>query len=287
MEQGFSALRNLLYICIQNFWSMSFIKKVGQFFISRKLWINVALIALAWVVIIWGTLKYFDSYTNHGEEINVPVLLGNNLEDVPRLLSGLDLRYEIIDSLYNPSLLEGTIVYQSPMPTDSTGMSVKEGRVIKVRVSKQTRLVDLPIVVSKSRRFAETVLMTKGLRTKTTFVPSNEDQGSVVEQKYKGKKVEKGMKIPINSIIELVVGQKTADEYTYVPDLNGLTINEVQQRLSGAGGLRLFVIYNDCNSSQDSLVARVVNQTPVPGDSSRVPAGSTITVFASPKSQAD
>ena len=266
---------------------MSFIKKLGRFFISRKFWINIVLIALAWVLIIWGTLKYFDSYTNHGQEINVPVLLGNNVEDVPRLLSGLDLRYEIVDSLYNPSLLEGTVVYQSPMPTDSTGMGVKEGRVIKVRVSKQTRLVELPYVVSKSLRFAETVLMTKGLRTKTTFVPSNEDQGSVIEQKYKGKKIEKGMKIPINSVIELVVGKKTGAEFAYVPDLNGLTINEAQQRLSGAGGLRLFVIYNDCVTSQDSLAARVMNQTPVAGDSSKIPAGSTITVFATPKSQAD
>lgn len=245
------------------------------------------LIGLAWVVIIWGSLKYFDSYTNHGQEINVPVLLGNNLDDVPSLLSGMDLRYEVIDSIYNPSLLAGTVVYQSPMPTDSTGMGVKEGRVVKVRVSKQTRLVDLPYVVSKSRRFAETVLMSKGLRTKTSFVPSNEDQGSVVEQKYKGKKVEKGMRIPINSIIELVVGQKTGDEFAYVPDLNGLTINEAQQRLNGAGGLRLFAIYNDCNTSQDSLVARIINQTPVAGDSSRVPAGSTITVFVSPNPQQD
>lgn len=266
---------------------MSFIKNLGRFFVSRKFWINVGLIAIAWVVIIWGTMKYFDSYTNHGQEINVPVLLGSNVDDVPQLLAGLDLRYEVIDSLYNPSLLEGTVVYQSPMPTDSTGMGVKEGRVVKVRVSKQSRLVDLPYVVSKSRRFAETVLMSKGLRTKTSFVPSNEDQGSVVEQKYKGKKVQNGMRIPINSIIELVVGQKTGDEFAYVPDLNGLTINEAQQRLNGAGGLRLFAIYNDCNTSQDSLVARIINQTPVAGDSSRVPAGSTITVFASPNPQQD
>jgi beta-lactam-binding protein with PASTA domain len=265
---------------------MSFIKKLGRFFISRKFWINLVLIGLAWKVIVWGSLKYFDSYTNHGQEINVPVLLGNNLEDVPRLLSGLELRYEVIDSIYDPSLLEGTVVYQSPMPSDSTGMGVKGGRVIKVRVSKQTRLVDLPFVVSKSRRFAETVLVTKGLRTKTSFVPSNEDQGSVIEQKYNGKKVVKGMKIPINSVIELVVGQKTGSEFAYVPDLNGLTINEAEQRLRGVGGLRLFAIYNDCISKQDSLNASIMNQTPVAGDSSKVPVGSTITVFATPKSQA-
>lgn len=286
-ETEFSAVRNLIYICVTNYWGMSVVKKVGQFFISRKFWINVLSVVFAWILIIWGSMKYFDSYTNHGQEINVPVLLGNNLEDVPLLLSGLELKFEIIDSLYNPSLLEGTVVYQSPMPTDSTGVRVKEGRVIKVRVSKQTRLVDLPYVVSKSRRFAERVLITKGLRVKTSFVPSNEDQGSVIDQKFKGKKVEIGMKIPINSTIELVVGQKTMDEYTFVPDLSGLTIYEAEQRLNGVGGLRLFAIYTDCNTNKDSLVARIINQTPVAVGSSRVPAGSTITVFASPNPPQD
>jgi beta-lactam-binding protein with PASTA domain len=108
-----------------------------------------------------------------------------------------------------------------------------------------------------------------------------------MEQKYRGKVVTKGMKIPINSIIEFVVGQKTGAEFAYVPDLNGLTINEAEERLRGAGGLRLFAIYNDCASNQDSLMASITNQTPVAGDSSKVPYGSTITVFASPTPQVD
>ena len=55
------------------------------------------------------------------------------------------------------------------MPTDSSGLFVKSDRVIRVRVSKRSRLVLVPIVVSKSHRFAEAVLMTKGLRTRVNF----------------------------------------------------------------------------------------------------------------------
>lgn len=260
---------------------MRFLKKLGNFLISRKFIFNVLLICIAWVIIIWSSTSYFDSYTNHGESIKVPNLISNNAADIPQLLSGKDLQYEVLDSIYNPNLVEGTVIYQNPMATDSTGLKVKSDRTIKVRVSKRSRLVDVPVVVSKSQRFAEAVLMTKGLRTKTKFVPSNEDQGSVIEQKYNGRPILKDQRLPINSVIELTVGKKTSGEMALVPNLFGLTIKEAESRLIGNQSLRLFTVCNDCESAQDSLNARVVRQTPVAADSSKIPQGSTITVFAS------
>lgn len=260
---------------------MGFLKKLGNFLISKKFIINILLIGVAWVIIIWSSTSYFDSYTNHGESIKVPNLISNNAADIPQLLKGRNLNYEVLDSIYNPNLVEGTVIYQSPMATDSTGLKVKSDRTIKVRVSKRSRLVDVPIVTSKSHRFAESVLMTKGLRTKVNFVPSNEDQGSVIEQKYKGQTVTKGQKLPINSVIQLTVGKKTSGEMTLVPNLFGLTIKEAEERLRGNQSLSLFAVCNDCEDAQDSLNARVIRQTPVAADSSKTPEGSTITVFAS------
>jgi beta-lactam-binding protein with PASTA domain len=260
---------------------MRFFKKLGTFLISRKFIINILLIVIAWVIIIWSSISYFNSYTNHGESIEVPNLISNNASDIQKLLAGKDLKYEILDSIYDPNLVEGTVIYQNPMATDSTGLKVKSARTIKVRVSKRSRLVNIPIVVSKSQRFAEAVLMTKGLRTKTNFVPSNEDQGSVIEQKHKGKPVTKDTKVPINSVIELTVGKKTTGQMALVPNLFGLTIKEAQERLKMSQSLRLFTVCNDCENAQDSLMARVVRQTPVASDSSKIPEGSTITVFAS------
>lgn len=260
---------------------MRFLKKLGNFLISRKFIFNVILIGVAWIIIIWSSISYFNSYTNHNESIEVPNLISNNASDIQKLLAGKELKYEVLDSIYNPNLVEGTVIYQNPMATDSTGLKVKSNRTIKVRVSKRSRLVDIPVVVSKSQRFAEAVLMTKGLRTQTNFVPSNEDQGSVIEQKYKGKPIKKGIKVPINSVIELTVGKKTSGEMALVPNLFGLTIKEAEQRLKSSQTLRLFTVCNNCENAQDSLNARVIRQTPVAADSSRIPEGSTITIFAS------
>lgn len=259
---------------------MSFFKKLGNFLIGRTLWINVVLVLLFWVGLIWGTLNYFDSYTRKGEVVEVPTFLFNNISDASALIGSNDLKYEVIDSLYNPDLVEGTVVYQDPLPTDSTSVSVKKGRTVSLRVSKQTRLVEIPMVVSRSERFAKASLNAKGLRTKTNYVPSLEDQGSVISQKYKSQKVVKGMKVPINSVIQLDVGERSGVDLVLIPDLSGLTIKESEERFKRNRSLKLFTVCADCQTAQDSLMARVVRQTPVASDSSKAPVGSTITIFA-------
>lgn len=261
---------------------MGFFKKLGNFFISKRFLINLALIVVLWIIIIWGSKAYFRSYTHHGEIIEVPDLLTNNINDIPQLIGDKELQYEVLDSIYNPNLVEGTVIYQNPMPTDSTGVGVKPNRVIQVRVSKQSRLVNVPKVVSKSLRFAEAVLKTKGLRTQVSYVPSSEDQGSVISQKIGGKDVQPGDRVPINTVVHLKVGKIALGSLISVPDLNGLTINEAKQRFGSSSDLRLYSVCIGCNSSSDSLKAKVIRQTPIASDSSRVPQGSTITIFASP-----
>lgn len=260
---------------------MSFGKKSINFFTSKAFWINLLAIVLFWIVLIWGTIRYLNAYTSFGEKIEVPTLINNNVKDLPQLLQGYPLRYEIVDSIYNPNLIEGTVIYQEPKPTDSSGLFVKSDRLIKLRVSKQTRLVEVPLVVNRSRRYAETALKIQGFRTKTNFVPSIEEQGSVIRQIYKGKPVQRGTKLPINSLIEIEVGMISGNELVLVPNLKGLTIKEAKERLSNTNGLKVFAVCNDCLNSADSLNARVINQNPTAMDSSKVVAGSTITVFAS------
>lgn len=262
---------------------MQFFKKLGNFIISRRFIINFVLFGLVWVLIIWGSMTYFKSYTNHGESVTVPNLLKNNANDISSLIGDKPLKYKVLDSIYNPDLVTGTIIYQNPMPTDSSGLRVKKNRIIKVRVSKQSRFVTIPHVVSKSERFAEAVLLSKNLRTKIKYVPSQEDQGSVIHQRYQGKDISKDQKIPINSVVELTVGKMSVGSLIPVPDLQGLTINEAKERFDSGSSLRLFSVCSDCETKSDSLNAIVVRQTPIAQDSSKTPEGSTITVFVSSK----
>lgn len=263
---------------------MRFFKRLGNFMISKKFIINFLLLCFVWVAIIFGGKMYFGVYTDHGKKVDVPNLLNNNVKDISTLIGERRLKYEVLDSIYNPNLIEGTVIYQNPMATDSTGLMVKYDRVIKVRVSKRSRLVAVPIVVSKSQRFAEAVLKSKGLRTRINLVPSREDQGSVIAQKIGGKEVVAGQQVPINTLVELVVGKRSTDDLVEIPNLAGLTINEAEQRFEQSSALKLHIICSDCYSKNDSLNAKIIRQTPVPSDSSLIPEGSTIIIFASPNS---
>ncbi|MFA5574624.1 MAG: hypothetical protein WC994_06160 [Brumimicrobium sp.] len=263
---------------------MNFFKKLTNFLKSRQFIFNVLLIVVAWIALLFIAQKYFDSYSNYGENIEVPVLLNNNADDIPALIGDRQLLYEILDSVYHPNLVDGTVIYQNPMPTDSTGVGVKANRTIQIRVSKRSRLVKVPIVISKSERFAEVVIMTKGLRTKKTYVPSVEDQGVVIQQLHNGKEIKPNQQLPINSVIELVIGTGKRGEMVAVPNLVGLTINESKER-SLSSSLKLVPVCSDCITSSDSLTAKVISQTPIHGDSSFIPAGSVITVFASSKNE--
>lgn len=259
---------------------MSFIKKITNLFLSKGIYLTIILVGVIWIVIIWSALSYFKSFTNYGKEVQVPTLLNNNISDVPELLSSIGLRYEVIDSVYNPNLIEGTVIYQEPLPSDSTGLNVKSDRLVKIRISKQTRLVEVPYVVSKSQRFAEASLNARGFKTKITRVPSREDHGSVIEQRIKEKPVVKGQKALVNSQIELLIGERSGGELTLVPDLKGLTVQQAEQRIAMNNALRLFYICKDCANKTDSLIAKIERQSPVAIDSNMVPVGSTITVFA-------
>lgn len=259
---------------------MNLLKKLGNFFVSRQFWINVILIIIFWVVLIWGMLYYLDSTTSHDTKIEVPTLISNNIKDVDLLLDGKDLKYVVLDSVYKPDLVEGTIIYQDPRPTDSTGQFVKGGRQLKLRVSKQTRLVDVPYL-SGDLAFVEGILVSRGLRSKITFVPSAEDINAVITAKIDGKVIPKeGMKVPIRSIVQLTVGKSTGGQLVTVPNLHGLTISEAESRLNGMASLNLFVTCPECLTKADTLSARINSQTPIAEEGSQVPVGSTITAFA-------
>lgn len=259
---------------------MSFLKKIGSFFTSKQFWINLGLIILFWVVLIWALLYYLDSTTSHDTKIEVPTLISSNYKDIDVMLEGKDLKYVILDSVYKPDLVEGTIIYQDPRPTDSTGQYVKSDRQIKLRVSKQTRMVDVPRL-SGDLAFVEGILVSRGLRSKITFVPSAEDINAVITAKINGKEIPKGgMRVPIRSVVQLTVGKSTGGQLITVPNLSGLTIKEAEARLHNMTSLNLFITCSECITKADSLSARINSQTPIAEEGSQVPVGSTITAFA-------
>lgn len=259
---------------------MAFLKKIGNFVWSKHFLINVLAIALVYVIGIWGFRSCLSANTNHGIQVEVPNLIGKNQNMLESIFEGSDLGFVVLDSIYDPTKVEGTILEQDPSPSEKSNVYVKPGRVVKVRVSKRTQLVEMPSLVDKSQRFAEKILVNRGFRYRLDYKPSREAHGAVIEQRYKGKPISGGAKLPIGSRIELIVGRNESGEPVPIPDLYGLSINEAKARVMAMGNMEFYAVCPTCVTASDSLVARVQTQSPEYSEGGLVATGSTITVFA-------
>ena len=262
---------------------MEFLKKLGRYFLTKHFLKVAAIIALVHVLVIGGTIFYLDSYTNHGEKLEVPNLVGMNVRNVAGLLEEQNLKFEVVDQVYKPKLAEGTIVDQNPGPTKTTSVFVKSERTIRLRVSKRVSLVEMPNLVDKSERFATTILKNRGLRYKITYKNTPESSGAVLQQRFKGKNAQPGQKLPIGSMIQIIVGRYEGGEPVRVIDLWGLTISEARERLSVYPGVSFFPVCHDCLTKEDSLRARINSQSPefyLDGDPALMPSVGTVSATA-------
>ncbi len=255
-------------------------KKFFSFFISKKYLLNLLAIIIVWLIIIFGTSYYLDSYTNFGEKIKVPSLYKIHVDDLDDLFKSKNITYVVVDSVYLDNWPKGTVCWQHPKPTDSTGQFVKSGREIQVSVVPlKPKMMIVPDVREKSKRMGETLLESIGFRTTVSYQPSNDGDGFILDEKINGKSVNNNTKAVKGTVIELVVARGNAGASTTLPNLVGLTINQAKQRLLNLN-LSIHSECISCETADDENIAVILKQSPEGGDSTKVPAGTTVTVWA-------
>ena len=233
-----------------------------QFVWSRFFLINLGLVLLFYFIVVFSTIKYLDIYSNHGEEIAVPNLVGKKSSDAKMRLDELGLSYEILDSIYDPNLPNGIVKQQMIEPTSVSKVMVKENRVIGLRLSKKRELTEMPNLIFKHVDFAQGILENRGFRSNIQYKPTKEANGSVLDQKYKGKSLAKGQRIPIGSEITLIVGQNEVGVLIALPNIVGMNYRDALNLLNTKGLSSISTICNDCTTLQDSLSAVVFGQSP-------------------------
>jgi eukaryotic-like serine/threonine-protein kinase len=257
--------------------------KLKNFLRSKLFLVNLGLLVFTVLVIVFGTLFYLDSFTRFGQKIEVPDLVAQkvNIADLDELLSEKGIGYEVMDSVYRTDLPQGTIFFQDPGPTSETGMHVKEGRRIKIRVATRFQLVEMPDLAGKtSRRFAEQKLKNRGLIPVIQWESSSEGKDQVLKQRYKGKDVAAGEKVPVGSKITLVVAKGYDPNLINSMSLIGLTISEAESRLASRG-LIIQSVCDDCASDEQKSSALIYKQSPGPVELSTLEEGATVSVWAS------
>lgn len=242
--------------------------------------INIGAILLVWVIIIFAESWYLKSSTSFGEKVEVPAFYKIHMDDLDEFVANKGISYTIQDSVYLDDWPKGTVCWQYPTPTDSSGMSVKPGREILLSVVPiNPQMVEVPDVVDMSKRMAETTLESIGFRTKVSYEPAIEGKGFVLKQLYNGQPIKPGTTIPKGGRLELVVAQGRTGETSSLPNLVGLTIIEAKERLSNLT-LSLYVDCDGCVTEEETAMAIITKQSPAGGEGVAVSAGTTITVWA-------
>ncbi|SHJ51777.1 PASTA domain-containing protein [Pseudozobellia thermophila] len=185
-----------------------------NFLRSRVFLIQLGLAVLVSILLVFLTLRWLDSTTNHGEFVIVPDFSKMSVPEMRKSVEEAGLRYEVLDSAnYNPDYPRFSIIDQNP----PAGNKVKQNRKIYFTVNPSGyKKVSIPKIIQVTQRNATSMLRAVGLDVQRVTYIDELGKDMVYHIKYKGKYVKPGDKLPKTSKIELVCGNGTITDQARV-----------------------------------------------------------------------
>jgi serine/threonine-protein kinase len=166
---------------------------------------------------------FLPSITSGTAAIEVPKVIGMQLDAAQKAIINRGLRIEVAKEVYNESVPLGSVVTQVPVAKSI----VKEGRYIFVTISKGKELIAVPHIVGLNQRTAKINLMRVGLELGNTTYDFSDDIGkdTIISQSSKP-----GAKLPYGEYVHIVIS-KGSEKQIKIPSLIGLTLTEAMQLL--------------------------------------------------------
>jgi len=246
-------------------------------FIRTRVFVkHFLLAAISAVLVLWIGFKLFGVYTQHGTTYPVPDFMGQSVFNLDEFVKDKKVRYQIIDSIYDPKQKPGVILRQDP----EKETQVKEDRVVYLYVtSVLPPQIEMPKLVDRSLRQAIAMIESYGLQAEAPVFVADPCKNCVLKQLYKGQEIAPGTKLKKGSKITLVVGKGTTSETVTLPDCVGLTFCDAKNKLLAAA-LQVGSIIID-KPIGDTCEAFVYRQTPMAGKDREVGSGARVDLYIS------
>ncbi len=251
--------------------------EVLAFITSRIFWVNMAMAFAGVLILSLLALQLLRGYTGHNRYITVPDCQGMTLNQAKEMLDRRDLRFAVMDSLYDPALLPLVVMAQYP----AVESEVKKGRVIHLTINKtRPQMVEVPVseLLEKTLRSVQFNLQGLGFRIGELIYRPGIYDNQVVELRKGGveRPLNRGAKLPKGAVIDLVVSDGNGSARIPLPDLIGMSLSEAQFVITANNLVEgSFVL----DQGTDSLLARVYRQEPEPGEDIFVREGSMINLW--------
>ena len=243
-------------------------------FLKSKTFLKHFILYLVFIGIVCLIITlWLSSYTSHGKTIKVPNFTGVKLSELDKFISDKNVKYLVVDSIYDTKSPKGTVIKQEPEPN----AEVKDGRTIYLYVNSiMPPSVVMPKLIDRSLRQAQAMLTTYGLKLGKVKFIHDQCANCVLEQLVKDKKIAQGERIAKGTLINLVVGKGLSEEEVGVPCLYGLTKKQAIEKLTDASLSAGAITFDE---PKDSLIAKVYKQNPKCGKEKSIKMGATIDLF--------
>lgn len=204
-------------------------------------------------------------------EVLVPTLVGENLEGAERAAERVGLTVVVGEELFDDDLPAGTVLEQHPDPL----VSVRQGRPVRVTLSKGEELVVVPDLTGMSLRQSELSLSRLGL--KLGRIARSYDPGGVLG--VVAQRPQMGAELLSGSQVSVLVREGHDRTHHLMPELIGRSLTRVSDELRRAGFELRRVTYR---SDGDAFPGTILDQWPPAGF--RVPTGGGIELVAASRS---
>ncbi|MDR0506631.1 MAG: PASTA domain-containing protein [Dysgonamonadaceae bacterium] len=175
---------------------------ISGFFKKYSIIANLLLAGFIFISLILCILKWLESYTCHGEAVEIPDVKGLRIEDAASVFQGRGLDCAVADSVFVKNAIPGTIIETSP----PVGTHVKKRRTIFLTINSfSAQLLTVPDITDMSQRHAQSLLRSIGFTTiQERYVPGA-FRGLAVGLENRGKLLSAGDKVAIDAFLTLLV----------------------------------------------------------------------------------
>lgn len=179
----------------------------------KKLFFRIAGITLGGILFIFLLIRLVTG----GKEVEVPDIRGKEVALALEDLSRVGLNLKLSERHFDDHIPEDHIISQDPQP----GIGVKQGKEIKVIISRGSQKVFVPEVKGKSLRSAGITLRQSGLKMGKAARTYSD---LIEEDTIMAQSLEPGVEVSRGSEINLLVSLGPCPLYFYMPDLIGRSL---------------------------------------------------------------
>lgn len=178
--------------------------KIFAFLRNHRIISNLLMMFVILIILFIALNVWLRSYTRHDDLTLLPSVKYLSVEEAADIFKRHNLKYEIIDSVFNDRATPGMIVEQVP----AADTKVKEERTIYLTINAYSpKSAKIPAIINTSIRQAEAQLKSVGFKNISIRLEPSPYKGLVLDVKHDGKSISENEKLPTSSRITLIVGE--------------------------------------------------------------------------------